>query len=637
MKVSRFVFAACFMFLIALGSALAEKFTLVLLPDTQYYLDDNYKDRKTYLKQTVWIADHAEALNIKFVAHMGDVTNGSDRAMWAGAVEAHNVLHTAGIPFNVVLGNHDYDNDDINGRKTSNYSAAFSGFAPPWYDGQMGDGIDNTYTVFSAEGLDFLVVSLEYAPTKDALCWADEVIANHPTHRVIVVTHGYMGGGGNRRALDEYAIGSDGWNLWDELVQRHSNIFMVLCGHTNDSEHRQRLGLAGNVIHEILTDFQYEGPKGNEPIRYGNGWLRLLEFDPEENKINISTKSVEEWDPDIFDVPGSPEFYNSSYSSDPSAEDHQFSLDYDMTSVMPAYVNTPNDAHFNSRTVNLVRGGQQKNPAIAMDENGNFVVVWADDNDNNGSYDIDGSGFYSGGSRRFGTIPINSGLTGGQQNNPAIAMDAEGNFVVVWADDNDNNDSYDIRGSGFDSDGRKQFGPIVINSGLTGGQQNSPAIAMDAEGNFVVVWQDDNDNNDYYDIRGSGFGSDGSKQFGPIVINSGLTGGQPLDPAIAMDAEGNFVVVWEDDNDKNGSYDIRGSGFDSDGSLQYGPIVINSDLTGGQQNNPAIAMDENGNFVVVWADDNDNNDSYDIRGSGFDSDGSKQFGPIVINSGLTGR
>jgi hypothetical protein len=78
--------------------------------------------------------------------------------------------------------------------------------------------------------------------------------------------------------------GREGIDLWEELLQRHSNIFLVVSGHVQGVSYRQRTGNNGNLVHEILTDFQ------NEPVRgtgtaLGNGWLRVLTFDPALNRI----------------------------------------------------------------------------------------------------------------------------------------------------------------------------------------------------------------------------------------------------------------------------------------------------------------------------------------------------------------
>jgi len=74
--------------------------------------------------------------------------------------------------------------------------------------------------------------------------------------------------------------------MWKKLVSKYENMFMVFSGHIlNDGRGRQiSEGEKGNKVIEILANYQML-PKG------GEGWLRILKFDPETGKIQISTYS----------------------------------------------------------------------------------------------------------------------------------------------------------------------------------------------------------------------------------------------------------------------------------------------------------------------------------------------------------
>ena len=151
------------------------------------------------------------------------------------------------------------------------------------------------------------------------------------------------------------------------------------------------------------------------------------------------------------------------------------------------------------------------------------------------------------------------------------------------------------------------------------GQQILPDIAMDGSGDFVVVWQDDKDGNGKYQIYARGFDANGAEGFPDMTVNSVSTG-QQLKPAIAMDGSGNFVVLWEDDKDGNGTYQVYARGFDAGGVERFGDRAVNTDSTG-QQLAPAIAIDGDGNFIVAWEDDVDDNDFYQIVVRGLDASG----------------
>jgi hypothetical protein len=298
--------------------------------------------------------------------------------------------------------------------------------------------------------------------------------------------------------------------------------------------------------------------------------------------------------------------------------------------------------------VNSVSAGQQFTPSVAAAANGNFVVVWADDQDQNGKYEILARGFDITGAERFSLeepTGVNS-VSSGQQFVPVVAMDAAGNFVVVWEDDQDENGKFQILARGFTANGTPRFSleePNAVNS-VSAGQQVNPEVAMDATGNFVVVWEDDQDGNGRYEILARGFNANGAPRFSlqePTPVNT-VSAGQQLRPSVAMDATGNFVIVWEDDQDGNGKYQILGRGFNANGTPRFSleePNAVNS-VSAGQQYVARVAMDQVGNFAVVWEDDQDANGYYEILARGFTAAGAPRFSlqePTPVNSVSSGQ
>ena len=67
-----------------------EVFTVVLLPDTQFYSE---KYPETFVSQTMWIRERAKADNIKFVVCLGDIVqNAPVEDEWRRADEAARIL-----------------------------------------------------------------------------------------------------------------------------------------------------------------------------------------------------------------------------------------------------------------------------------------------------------------------------------------------------------------------------------------------------------------------------------------------------------------------------------------------------------------------------------------------------------------
>jgi hypothetical protein len=281
-----------------------ENFTIVVLPDTQYYSQSR---PDIFSAQTQWIVDNRDALNIAYVAHEGDIVNwASSIPQWESAEDAIELLEGPfaglpdGIPYGVVPGNHD--------QPTTNYNAYFgvSRFSGRGYYGDhYGANNDNNYTLFSAEGMDFIVINLNYNATNippAILNWADDLLKDHSDRRAIVVSHYILDVDGS--------FGGPGQGIYNAL-RDNPNLFLMLCGHMHD-EARRADTYGGNTIHTLLADYQ-DYPDG------GSGYLRILEFSPADDEIQVETYS-----PTL-----------DQYQTD---ADSEFTLSYDME--VPEYTLT---------------------------------------------------------------------------------------------------------------------------------------------------------------------------------------------------------------------------------------------------------------------------------------------------------
>ncbi len=269
---------------LAQEDAAAEKsFTVVLLPDTQYY-SEKYPDN--YVAQTLWIRERRQRDNIKFVIHLGDIVQTSTKKPeWKNADRAMRLLDGV-VPYSMAPGNHDMV---VKTRDSALYNEFFSParFADrKWYGGHMGKTNDNNFCFFEAHGMKFMVLSLEFAPRDETLKWAAEVTQRFPDRRVIVATHCYMRRKGrDTSCATSYKIaGNSGEQMWQKFIRKQPNIFLVVSGHVLGVGLQTSVNDAGGKVVEMLTDYQGL-PNG------GNGWLRSLQFVPNENKIHIKTYS----------------------------------------------------------------------------------------------------------------------------------------------------------------------------------------------------------------------------------------------------------------------------------------------------------------------------------------------------------
>ena len=268
------ILALCFLLpatAISAERAAEEKsFTVVLLPDTQYYSE---KYPITYISQTLWIRKRLKDDNIKFAIHLGDIVqNVSRENEWINADRAMQALDGV-VPYSVVPGNHDIVLEQRDSTLYNKYfsPARFAGHK--WYGGHLGKTNDNNYCFFEAGGMKFMVISLEFAPRDATLEWAASVAKRHPDHRVIVATHCYMRN--DKRdticATSYQLKGNSGEQMWQKLVRKQPNIFLVVSGHVRGVGLQTSKNDAGGKVIEMLTDYQGL-PNG------GDGWLRTLRF-----------------------------------------------------------------------------------------------------------------------------------------------------------------------------------------------------------------------------------------------------------------------------------------------------------------------------------------------------------------------
>ena len=278
-------------------------FTLAVLPDTQFYCDTRLKLsekwgngdlRHYFFEQTRWVRDNQKRLNIAFLVHEGDIVQADAPEEWAIAKEAMSILD-GHVPYCLCLGNHDMGfqksnnkyGGDIAVNRTTHFNKYFprEKFAKTKEFGGTFDPKrhDNSWYHFDAAGMKFLIVSLECKPRDEVLDWANKVVIEHPEHRVIVLTHAYMGSNGKRFLRLGYKItGNAGEAIWQKLVSKHKNIFIVLCGHSSGEAVLTSKGDHGNQVHQVLSDYQsmHNG---------GESWLRYMVFEPTENKIKVYT------------------------------------------------------------------------------------------------------------------------------------------------------------------------------------------------------------------------------------------------------------------------------------------------------------------------------------------------------------
>ena len=299
--------------------------------------------------------------------------------------------------------------------------------------------------------------------------------------------------------------------------------------------------------------------------------------------------------------------------------------------------------------------GDNNNPAIAMDKDGGFVVAYET---STSQYEYIAARRYT----RFGqsvTNPIiHSGANSATSDNVAIGMSPKGDFVIAW--DDNNNDENDPCGEGVDCDATGVYytryadpanepycktDAEFVNT-TTDGSQTDPAVDQNADGDYVVVWSG---YGNVYEpdpgIFGQRYDSDGNKVGSEFHINTETMGDQ-TQPDVAIADDDSFVVVWrsEDKAVNPSQFGIYAQMYDKDGVATGSELRIDGNGTSGEYilMEPAVSINNTGEFVVTWIDDTWEASTKDIYANRFNAPGYTNEGQAIdsefqVNTYLNGE
>jgi len=282
--------------------------------------------------------------------------------------------------------------------------------------------------------------------------------------------------------------------------------------------------------------------------------------------------------------------------------------------------------------VNTYTEHHQIDPAVAMNDDGDFVVVWR-------SHMADGRG---GGV--FGRCFAADGMPLGEEFKvnlsdvdvgtwaPAVAIGPSGGFVVAWTAAQ--GDDTDLVARMFDADGvaTTEELPVAVSPEAAA---SMPSIAMNSAGTFVIVWT-----NSYGDkyiscsyAVGRVYNADGSPLSDEFEISERT---QQMWPDVAMDESGRFVVTWirmgDTYNRPYGEY-IMIRQFEADGTPAAREVPLTGDLNS-RWYGPSVAAGKSGGYVVTWAI---GPFPYDICAQSFDSFGAPIAPPYLVNTSIEGN
>ncbi|MFC1763529.1 hypothetical protein ACFL6U_15805 [Planctomycetota bacterium] len=241
--------------------------------------------------------------------------------------------------------------------------------------------------------------------------------------------------------------------------------------------------------------------------------------------------------------------------------------------------------------------------AAAIDDAGNFIIACQDNR--NGDWDIYVQQFTSNGNSLGDAFKVNDDEGVASQAFPAIASDAQGNFVITWTDERllEDNDIflqiYTHEGNRFGSD-------VRVNDDVGEALQRNSVVAITPEGGFMVVWEDRRSSSS--SIYAQRFSQHGLALGGNIMISDAQS---CSDPTIAATPEGNYLIAWVDYRD--GNLNVYAQWLTGEGQAAGNAFKVNDDTGKGRHFYPSMATSQAGQVVITWKDERTGSNIYAQR------------------------
>lgn len=264
-------------------------FSMSWTSDLQY-TSEFYED--ILLQQRKWIADTYNKTKSVLNVDTGDLANAAYLSWeynWKSASKSYEILENASVPYTIAWGNHDYKyvdkynlipNSDRLYRQyfpLSRFKENLGG----WKMVANNKETDDMCLTQTIHGSKLMILTLSFWMDDSDIEWAKNIVTDpqYADYSIIILTHHFNSGG--------KITSTKGNKLLSDVIQGNKNVKLLLCGHV-DGVDIINPTTGGQQFYSILQDYQDEN--GNM-IYGGNGFLRMINFDVENNLIYFNTYS----------------------------------------------------------------------------------------------------------------------------------------------------------------------------------------------------------------------------------------------------------------------------------------------------------------------------------------------------------
>jgi hypothetical protein len=220
-------------------------------------------------------------------------------------------------------------------------------------------------------------------------------------------------------------------------------------------------------------------------------------------------------------------------------------------------------------------------PDVAIDAQGDAVVIWPREE----KY-VEASARSAGGSFQ---PPEELSNTAAAQHAAKVAIDSAGRATAVW-------EEFGVK-TVIDAASKALGSKWEPGQTLSDGAENAnePRVAVNARGDAVALWEQPSGGNEVLEAATNPAST--GKWGTPVAVTNGAVVVEPAGQELAIDAQGDAVVVW---SWLVGKRDVVEATEGNAASSIWKASVALSPLGATEEEMPQVAVNPQGNAVVVW-------------------------------------
>ncbi|MCR9172524.1 MAG: HYR domain-containing protein, partial [bacterium] len=209
--------------------------------------------------------------------------------------------------------------------------------------------------------------------------------------------------------------------------------------------------------------------------------------------------------------------------------------------------------------------------------------------------------------------------TASTQQSPAVAMDTSGKYVVVWESELQDGSGLGVYAKIYNADHSVRVSDFLVNTVNTTNDQRNADVAITPDGSAIaIVWQSNHSGSQDWDCMIRFYNIDGVAQTSEMQIESSTT--SQMYPEVAA-SDDMFAVVFMNNISGDKEYAVSGRHYNATGAAIGAAYTIDS--VGQHLSHPTLAMDSSGNVIFGWQHHNVAGDPItEIRARNYDNTGS---------------